>query len=311
MPFVNLARRRFLGMLLLGGLVSRAGRAHSAGVGRVVVLMSANEATYWQAADAIKAGLPRAEVQVLALPASLEGLATLPLVTLGQKAAHAAAQGHDGPVLAAMIPRTAYQAVLAELAPEARRRWSALVLDQPWARQFGLIRLLLPKARQVGLLVGTGNADALSDLRAAAAVQGLTIEANQVADERQMFARLRQLLGKVDVLWALPDPTVITRGTLGGYLMSAYRAGIPVIGYSRAMVDAGALAAVYSTPEEIGRNAAEILARAVQEGTVRSSGLHEPRHFSVRLNNGVARSLELNVPDEATLKERLQRGTDS
>jgi len=299
-------------MFLLGALGLRPGRSRSAVVDQVVVLLSGNDEPYREAAAAIKAGLPGIAVRVVSLPASPDDDAKAPLVAVGQKAAQQVAdQGYDGPVLAAMLPGSTYQALLAGLAPSVRRRWSALVLDQPWERQFGLMRLLLPKARQVGLLYSNGYGNVLADARAKAAAVGLTLQASELADTRQLFPSLRQLLAKVEVLWALPDREVINRNTVEGYLMSAYRAGIPVIGYSRALVDAGALAGVYSTPGEIGRQAAEILARFLNDGAAQQTAIHLPRYFTVKVNYSVARSMELHIPTEADLKARLELGTDS
>lgn len=282
-----------------------ARRGIAAGNEDVTILLSGEEEPYRQAAAAMKAALPGRAVRILASSASLADESGL-LVALGQKAARqAASQGYRDPVLAALIPRASYQAVLAGLSADAQRRWSAVVLDQPWSRQFALIRLLLPKARRLGLLVSNGGGDYLREIRAAAADQGLTVDVRQVNDEREMYSELRQLLRGVDAMLALPDSQVINRNTLESYLITAYRSRIPVIGYSRAMVDAGALAAVYSTPEDVGREVAETISGFSQ------GRFAYPRNFSVKLNHSVARSLELPIADEATLRQQLERGAGS
>lgn len=306
MQTLSTSRRRLLALFAASALGWRTGLAYGDADAPISILLSAEDEPYRQAAEALKAGLGGRSVRVLPLSASLAGVSAAPLVVLGYKAAQLVARGYDGPVLAALLPRAVYQALLQqEVAQEARRRWSGIVLDQPWSRQVGLIRLLLPRAKRIGLLLSAANAQTLSELGDAAAAQGMALDAVQIDDASQMFSRLRTLLAKIDVLLAVPDRDLINRNTLEGYLMSAYRAGIPVIGYSPSMVDAGALAAVYSAPEDVGRQLAEIL-----DGPARGrlSALIQPAYFKVKVNRSVARSLELPVAEEDVLARLLLRG---
>nr|MBL8457364.1 hypothetical protein [Zoogloeaceae bacterium] len=92
-------------------------------------------------------------------------------------------------------------------------------------------------------------------------------------------------------------------------LLSCYRQRRPVFAYSKAYVDAGALAAVYSSPADIGRDTAEWLSSL--DGGVTIDALprpRAPRQFGVAVNRQVARALSLNVPDEASLLEAVRAG---
>jgi hypothetical protein len=293
-------------MLMVGALGMRARPGLAQRAREVTVLPSADEAPYRQAVEAIKAGLPGWSIRVLDPSDPLANVSGL-LVALGQKALRqVAGRGYGGTVLAVLITRSSYQDVLKALPSEARQRWSAIVLDQPWSRQLALTRLLLPKSARLGVLVTEDGEDVLPEIRPVAAAQGFALEARRVKDERQLFADLRQLLPGVDALWALPDRGVINRNTLEGFLISAYRAHVPVIGYSRAMVDAGALGAVYSTPEDAGREIAALLLNAPEEGGGPTAEGY-PQLFSVKLNGSVARSLGLPVTDEQSVLRQLYR----
>ena len=115
------------------------------------------------------------------------------------------------------------------------------------------------------------------------------------------------MLGRSDLLLAAPDAQVYTRSTLQGMLLSAYRANNPVIGFSSAYVRAGALAAVYSTPEQIGRQAAEMILRAAGQTDWQLPAPQNPRYFSVEVNRDVARALGLSLEEDSRLLERLKR----
>ena len=83
--------------------------------------------------------------------------------------------------------------------------------------------------------------------------------------------------------------------------MSSYRHRKPVVAFSKAFVSAGALAALYTTPAQLGRQTADILLAS-------SSGLPPasyPTQFAVAINHDVAHALGLNIPDEATVRQNM------
>ena len=68
---------------------------------------------------------------------------------------------------------------------------------------------------------------------------------------------------------------------------------------------AGALAAVYSTPDQLGKQAAEEIIRMVKTGIW---GLRKPLYpvdYSVAVNKKVARSLGFTIGEESEIRQRL------
>jgi ABC-type uncharacterized transport system substrate-binding protein len=106
-------------------------------------------------------------------------------------------------------------------------------------------------------------------------------------------------------LLALPDASIFNAGTIHNILLSALRARQPLIGFSEAYVRAGAVAAVYSMPRHVGRQAGEIAARALAGAPLPPP--QYPRAFSVSVNHTVARALGLAVEEEGAIASRLQR----
>ena len=104
---------------------------------------------------------------------------------------------------------------------------------------------------------------------------------------------------------ALPDPTVYHAATLQNILLTTYRARVPLVAFSAAYVRAGAVLAVYSTPAQVARRAAEMV-KSWQAGR----GLpppQMPREFAVAANAKVAASLGLMLDDAAVIAEDLRR----
>ena len=206
------------------------------------------------------------------------------------------------PLLAILLPRLAFD----RMADPARVRAgsvSAVFLDQPPARQLDLIRLALPDARSVGILVSGQSKGYVSALEAAARERGLQL-VSSVMEKDGLYPALQSLLPDIDVLLALPDPVVFSSETAGSILTAAYRRQVPLAGFSSAYGKAGALLALYSTPTQVGTRGGELL-RQVLAGRPLPQP-QSPREFTLEVNQNVARSLGL-VLDEAHLGEQLRQ----
>ncbi len=213
------------------------------------------------------------------------------VVTLGTAAAAAVlAQRLPIPTYCTFLPQATYTE-LVNRAGGTRAHLSALYLDQPLARQLRLIRLALPGRTRVGVVLGPDSRKTERELHRAAAAAGIVPRMEQISDEKQLVGALHRVLDDTDVLLAVPDALVFNRHTVQNVLLTTYRLGKPVAGFSRAYVTAGALFAVYSTPSQIGRQIGEeLLAMQNKAGRpVPPTGY--PRYFSVEVNERVAHSL--------------------
>ena len=90
---------------------------------------------------------------------------------------------------------------------------------------------------------------------------------------REIYPALTKVLASADVILAMPDPMIFNNGTIHNILLAAYREERPLIGFSPAYVRAGALAAVYSTPQQIAHQIAETIQRALDGQAVATTGV--------------------------------------
>ncbi len=191
------------------------------------------------------------------------------------------------PLLSLLVPRFAFE----RIADPGRLRagtLSAVFLDQPPARQLDLIRLALPEARNLGMLVGAESKAHVVAFDKAAKERGISLVAGQ-AEADSLFATLQSMLPEVDALLAVPDPAIFNSQTASNILMATYRSQLPLIGFSPAYVKAGALLAVYSTPLQIGTRGGELLRQALAGRNLPPP--QWPNDFVVSVNQDVARSL--------------------
>lgn len=231
------------------------------------------------------------------------------VVTIGTEAARVVLpQRLPVPVYCTFLPEATYKALLPESAagaPAERARHSALFIDQPFARQMRLLRLALPQRTRVGVVLGPESRRNEPELRRAASAAGLTLRVQRIAEEKQLIQALYTVMDDTDVLLAVPDPLVFNRETAQSVLLTTYRLGKPVMGYSRAYVTAGALLSVYSTPAQIGQEIAEELPELLASSGRKLPPPHYPRYYSVEVNQRVARSLGLNIDSVSNLMREL------
>lgn len=181
---------------------------------------------------------------------------------------------------------------------------TAVFIDQPATRQLALIRTALPEWSRVAIVHGSSSGDFIRAVTAAAPALALKIRTAEVTDDQSLFSALQSVLATPSVLLAVSDTKVFNNFTIQNVLLTAYRHRSPVIGFSPAYVRAGAIMAVYSTPEQIGQQAAELAALALSGQALPNASY--PAQFSVSINPHVARSLSIDLPDAATLEARLR-----
>ena len=221
------------------------------------------------------------------------------VIGVGMKAATAVAASDAPSVLNVLIPKAGQEKLLRDFPRRAASHtFSAIVLDQPVYRQIRLITALLPDRHNIGLLYSSPPAE-LARLRQELGDRGLSLHARALVPAFPLMDALQEILRNSEVLLALPDAAVYNSSTLRNILLTTYRSGVPLIGFSPGYVKAGALGAVFTTPAQIATQAAALIR---QFGETRSlPPVQYPHEFEVMVNEQVARSLGFPIRDASLL----------
>lgn len=282
--------------------------------GNIVVFSSGSAPVYRQVATQLKSSLNEKctngtpaciPYQVYIINQATEGTSlvipprTKLIITLGQRAGEIMSAMNMGiPVLYALIPRAAYRQLTTD------KQHSAIYLDQPTSRQLQLAKIIRSDA-EVGLLLSAVTQPLKTELITAAGQQNISVHYRDVESTAMVGPRLKEVLEESNVFLALPDPTIFNRATIFNILLSSYHNKVPVIGFSSAYVKAGALVAAYSTPEDIARHLAEYISDYLNSGAGALPEPIYPKYFSVTVNQSVARSLGISLPDENDIIRRI------
>lgn len=289
--------------------------SHPALAASLAIVLSDDSAPYQEVYEAIRARVDDRDISVSRMyaPDATEAMISARLVVaVGVRAAESVANlPGRAPVLVVLVPKNWYRKIgKVRLTSNARRSVSAIYLDQPYARQVNLIRLAFPDVKRVGVLVSASEAAGHEEIGPALRAQGLTLVSEILETDQKLIVPLEKIFSQADLMLALPDPEVFNRTSAQSVLLTSYRYHDPVVGYSRSLTRAGALVSLYSTPTQIGRQAAEMILKQFESANSHLPDAVYPRYFSVSVNLQVARALGFTMLPEAELERRLAGSSD-
>ncbi|MGC2164407.1 MAG: ABC transporter substrate binding protein [Gallionella sp.] len=276
---------------------------------RVVVLLSDDYAPYQSFANTFTKNLPPQIIaSVLNHPEQLGP--DMPqgdlIVAVGTSAVAAAIERNEAPVLSVMLPKSGFENLLGKaITNVSKDNVSAIYLDQPWTRQIDFWRAALPDRPRIGLLHTSNSWIDFSKLQHEIAQRNGMLVARPVHTSDDLFTTLENIMSISDVLIAIPDNNIYSSSNIRNILLSSYRRGIPLVGISQAYVNAGALCAIFSTPEQLANQAREAVV-----SYARSRKLPEPRFpdsYTISVNRQVARSMNLDVPSEEAIRDHMEK----
>lgn len=210
-------------------------------------------------------------------------------VTVGPEALRrVAAQRCDCVVISTFTSSQVVRAIVGKLPAARAASFTAVYAEPAPTDQLRLVAQLYRRPVRVAAILGLETAFLKPALQAEAVT---VLEATSDEDINRLLGQI----GQTDVLLALPDSAVYNTENFRNILLSTYRHKQGVIGFSADMVKAGALATTYSEIEDINVQVTEIAASYVTGGELPAPQF--PRYFRTIVNEGVARSLDVDVPD--------------
>lgn len=196
----------------------------------------------------------------------------------------------NGPLVSAFVSSAAYSRLTA--AARRTRPVTAVFAEAAPAAQMQLIRRLYRRKVVVGVLLSasTRNLQPLIERAASAADLAVSFE---LVEPGASPVRALSALTSASVLLAVPDPELYNAQVARAVLESTYRRRQGVIGFSKAMVGAGTLAAAYATIDDVVAQLGHTL-----DALLAGQAVAEPQYplyWRVAINDTVARSLDVVI----------------
>jgi ABC-type uncharacterized transport system substrate-binding protein len=195
-----------------------------------------------------------------------------------------------------MIPGTKYTSAQSDL-----------ITAQPVCRQIQLVKSLNPDWTNIAMLSSVDSLDIAAEFTKCTIRQNLNLNVYAIADESDLLRTLENAVDANKVLLAITDPFIYNRHTVKNILLTAYRHRKPVIGYSDSFVQAGAVAAVYTSPESIGDKASRIISGFFDNNWQFNKNIYSTDGFTISTNPQVATSLDIALPSKESIRKSLEQ----
>ena len=287
----------------LFAIISALSAISHAGSLNLTVVLSESGGAYLDYSNALGAQLKNGNVKLTVIDVDTPLPDSDLVIAAGMQAALTVARSKPAAMLAVLIPREGYARLLNEFPAQAKAgELSSIYLDQPLKRQLDLIAAVLPDTGSIGVLYSSPPKE-LGTLRMLAKARKLEVIERSTASASSLHAALQELLQGSDVLLALPDLGIYNTSTIRNILLETYRSKVPLIGFSPAYVKAGALCAVFSTPEQIASQSLVII-REFAETRVLPAAQYA-KEFEVSVNEQVARSLGLIIKSATQVRSEM------
>ena len=177
-------------------------------------------------------------------------------------------------------------------------------------QQLENIKTVAPRARRIGVLYDEHQqAATISAAKHQAKLLGLQLIEHAVTSREEVADALTSLLPQIDLLWLLPDQTVITEKSLPFLLASTFDARIPLFGFSSTLVQRGALGALVIEPLDAGTQAGHLAVAILRDPATSGMRMVQPDRPKLVLNLNTAEYLGLTLaPDLVRMASRLYGG---
>jgi len=182
------------------------------------------------------------------------------------------------------------------LAAKGKRRTIGVETSPPLQTMVSRLKQLQPAMKRLGVIwVSESVEKSLATKDQVKAAVGVEIVSTHLESADDLPKVLRKLKGSVDALWLPPDPQLISRANLATIQSFSWANKIPFYAPTAALAAQGAVAAISSTFEEMGKAAGKA-ARGVQQGTP-VGGTVYPESVHTTVNAAAAKEVGLVIPE--------------
>jgi len=198
----------------------------------------------------------------------------------------------DIPVIYTMVPYSPFLDL-------TRKNVSGVIMFFSPERYLSTMLDVFPFARRIGAVYDPKNSESfIKEALQAAEFRGIELIAKKASRPGEVPALIEEMRDGIDLLWMLPDTTVINSETINYMLLFSFRNKIPVFTFSKKYVEMGALASLNIVPFDLGVQAGEIAKKLLSERAVKSPIRTYARKTTLTINRKVAKKLGIKVQAE-------------
>lgn len=190
----------------------------------------------------------------------------------------------------------------------SKRYVGGISLEQPLYRIVSLMKLIKKNVKSIGVVLGPNTLAKRSLLRRQIQRQvGGVLNVANIQYRDNPVNKLRAIFKKSQLVLVIPDKASFNRSLAHWVVTLSYKHKVPVFSYSKKYADAGALISLYSDPEQIGRQTANMLMSYLQTPRIKPLKIIPPKYFQIAINQSVSQAFGLKLPHTETLLRQLYK----
>ncbi len=169
-------------------------------------------------------------------------------------------------------------------------------LDAAVGDQFAVFRELIRSYKRIGIIydpVNTGKI--VSEAALVARNTDMRLLMAEVTSHTEVESALRNMIGKIDALWIVPDVTVITKDSLDNINKVALKHRLPTFCTSDILVKQGILLSVSADYTSIGVQAARLSGTLLNSPAIMPQGIQRPEKLRITINRKTAERIGVDV----------------
>jgi len=216
-------------------------------------------------------------------------------VTIGGDGLTKALDNNSAPILATYITRGEFNSIVNKYPANLQSQVGAVFWEADTNSQYFLLRQFFHTGRVVAFY-----SENTEDLKGE--FTGLT----WIPFEQDIFSSLEKIPEDTVAVLAIPDPAIFDKASLRPILKYLLNKNLPLFGYTRLMVDNGALASSFPSYDDYKNAVVNNIQYILRD--------NEPRKVwakvsKIKFNKRLARSLDISLPDQSEIENILENGT--
>ena len=177
---------------------------------------------------------------------------------------------------------------------------TGITLEPSPAELFPRTKAVLPAVKRIGVLYDPEKSGKLIDEATKdAEALGISLVAAPVSSDKALPNAMRTLLGKIDLLWMVPDSTVVTPQSLDFLFLFSFENNIPILGFSEDLVRRGAVLAFSPDYTAIGEQAGRLALKILGGEDPGRLPLRPAEHVRLSINLKTAAKLGIKLSPSA------------
>ncbi len=194
------------------------------------------------------------------------------------------------------IPVVSVMTLNPESTASGRGNISGVSMNIDPAKQFSVLREVLPGVKKIGVLYDPAQTGGfVKDAELSSASAGFRLIRKEMRSSKDVPSVLKNMKGKIDALWMIPDLTVVTPETVEFILLYSIENQIPVITFSDKYLEMGALISLEINAHDIGKQAGEIAGKVLSGTEIKHIPMIYSRKADVKINWKTAEKMGITV----------------